>query len=332
VSQRPSSFPLAALVAGLVLTLMLVISLGLPQRLLSLVSTPQAPHRLDGRIEPGEYQFQWTDEATTLHFAWSIAGDRLVGAIRTPDSGWVAIGFGGDGPLMYGADIIIGYVDSSGVRVHDHFATTPTNHDPDTTLGGTNDVLGSAGLQSAEGTVIEFERPLSVHDTTDQNIESGQTHVIIASADDDDFTAYHMGGHKAVVLLDLFAGPPAAARRTVLPDQIDDVQILLATFAALLLIMGLHGFIEAMIARGALAPPDAPVSDVAVIVIVALMVVEILSLGTFGVGVALAAPTWILGLTLGVGLLALAGIVAAYSRVFVRWEVITRERDDGIPW
>jgi len=333
VSAKASGLPRATLIAGLLLTLALAATLGAPRRLLSLLGPAHAPHQLDGRITPGEYRFDWTDETTKLRFAWSIVGDRLVGAIQSPDTGWVAVGFGGAGPLMFGADIAMGSVGARGALVQDHYADSPTNQQPDTALGGTNDILASAGLETPEGTTIEFERPLAAHDSTDVAIEAGQTHVIMASAESDDLEQYHMGGRKAVVLLDLFAGPPvSSARSTVLPDHIDDVQILLATFAALFLVMGLHGYLEAFIARSAGAPPDAPVSDVAVIVIVALLIVEILSLGTFGVGVARAAPTWLLGLTLGVGLLALACLVAAYARVFVRWEVITGVRDDGLPW
>jgi DOMON domain-containing protein len=333
MSRAPKGFALTALGAGLALALVLAFSLGVPGRLVSLVARPHAAHQLDGRVEPGEYAFAWTDEATHLRFTWSIVGDRLIGAVSSPDTGWVAVGFGGAGPLMYGADIMMGYVDGRGAHVSDRYASSPTGQDADTALGGHEDILGAAGLQTDSGTTIEFERPLAAHDTTDQPIQSGQTHVIIASENADDFTSYHMGGHKAVVLLDLFAGPPAAAGAgPLLPDHVTDVQILLATFAALLLIMGVHGLIEAIVAQGAGAPADAPVTDMSVLVIVALLVVELAALGTFGVGVALAAPTWLLGLSLGIGLLALAGIVAAYSRVFVRWEIITRERDDGVPW
>jgi len=333
MSTRVPGFSKVAVLAGLVLTALLAVSLGAPRRLLSLLGPAHAPHQLDGKITPGEYRFDWTDEASKLHFAWSIVGDRLLGAIQSPDTGWVAVGFGGAGPLMFGADIIIGSVGPNGVLVQDHYADSPTGQEPDTALGGTNDILASAGLETPEGTTIEFERPLAAHDSLDVAIESGQTHVIMASAESDDLEEYHAGGRKAVALLDLFQGPPASsARSVVLPDHLDDVQIVLAAFAALFLVMGLHGYLESLAASGAALPPDAPVSDVSVIVIVALMVVEVVSLGIFGVGVAKAAPTWLLGLTLGTGLLALAGIVAAYSRVFVRWEVITRERDDGIPW
>ena len=112
---------------------------------------------------------------------------------------------------MYGADIVIGYVDAHGAHVEDDYANTPVTHVADTALGGHDDILGSAGLVTKAGTTIEFERALTAHDSTDRPIQAGQTHVILASADAKDFVAYHAGGHKAVALLDLFNGPPAAA-------------------------------------------------------------------------------------------------------------------------
>ena len=334
MKRESLALPLVALGAGMLLALLLGVSLGAPRRLLSLVRSAHVPRRLDGRVEPGEYRFHWEDQASQLRFFWSIEGDRLVGAVSSPDSGWVAVGFGGGGPLMNGADIVIGYVDARGARVRDHFANTPTGQEADSALGGRDDILASAGFQGADGTTIEFDRHLAARDSTDQPIEAGQTHVIVASSDADDFTAYHAGGRKAVALLDIFAGPPAAtASGSFLPDHLTDVQIMLATWMALLFIVGVHG----VAAHGAAAPGGveggaSAGADAAVALIGVCVLLEIAALGGFAIGVALAAPTWLLGSTLSLGLLALAGIIVLYSRAFVPWEVVRAERDDGIPW
>ena len=326
--------PLVALGAGVGLALLLAFTFRLPQQLWLLTRSGGAVHRLDGRVTRGEYRFHWSDPASQLAFDWSIAGDRLVGAISSPDTGWVAIGFGGDGPLMYGADIVIGYVDAHGAHVEDDFANSPVTHVADTTLGGHDDVLASAGLSTAAGTTIEFERPLAAHDTTDQPIKAGQTRVIMASADAKDVVSYHAGGHKAVALLDLFAGPPAAAAGGgVLPDHLTDVQIMISVWMAIFLIIGVHG----VVARWSEGPAgaaggSAERTGVAVALIVVFMVVELASLATFAVAVARAGPVWLLGSSLALGLLALAAIVVLYSRAFVRWEMVRTERDDGIPW
>ncbi len=330
MKRESLAIPLAALAAGLALGLVLAFSLHAPQRLAALIVPSRSDHRLDGRAQVGEYQYRWVDPASKLSFAWSIEGDRLIGAVSTPDTGWVAAGFGGYGPLMYGADIVIGLVDARGAHLRDHYGNSPTSHEPDTALGGRNDILAGAGLQTAEGTTIEFERPLAAHDSTDQAIESGQTHVILASAESDDFTAYHFGGRKAVTLLDLFAGPSAAElHEAILPDHITDVQIMLAAWMTIMLIVAVQGLATHW-AVGT-ADGDAPAAAAVALIAVAV-VVELASLAVFAAGVVLAGPPWLLGSSLALGLLALGAIIVLYSRAFVRWEVIRAERDDGIPW
>jgi len=332
VSRLPDRFSLAALVGGVVLFLGLAFSLHLPQALWGLVSPPSSAHQLDGVAAPGEYRFEWADEASKLVFRWSIVGDRLVGAVTSPDTGWVAVGFGGAGPLMYGADIVIGWVDGRGAHLEDHFANSPTGHAADTTLGGHSDLLASAGAQTAAGTTLEFERPLAAHDSTDHAIEAGQTKVMVGSAESDDPTAYHISGRKAVALLDLFAGPPAkAAAGVALPDHLTDVQIMLACWMAVLLIIGVHG-VAAHWAESASDAAAAEPPGFAVALLVLLVLVEVGALVTFAIGVGRAAPVWLLGSALAVGLLALAGLLVVYTRVLVRWQTVRTERDDGIPW
>lgn len=331
MSRGHDRFPLVALLGGALLGLGLALSLHLPQALWALVSPSAAAHQLDGVAAPGEYRFEWTDEASKLAFRWSIAGDRLIAAVSSPDTGWVAVAFGGAGPLMYGADIVIGWVDAHGAHVEDHFANTPTSHVADTTLGGHSDILASAGAQTAAGTTIEFERPLAAHDSTDRAIEAGQTKVMVGSAESDDPMAYHISGHKAVALLDLFAGPPARTAASIaLPDHLSDVQIVLACWMAVLLIVGVHGVAAGWAERTGEAA--GPPSGFAVALLVLLVLLEVAALATFAVGVRRASPVWLLGSSLAVGLLALAGIIVVYTRLFVRWQTVRTERDDGIPW
>lgn len=331
MSRGRDRFPLVALLGGVVLGLGLAVSLHLPQALWRVISPSAAAHQLDGVVAPGEYRFEWTDDASKLAFRWSIVGDRLIGAVSSPDTGWVAVAFGGAGPLMYGADIVLGWVDAHGAHVEDHYANTPTSHVADTTIGGHSDILASAGAQTAAGTTIEFERPLAAHDTTDVAIQAGQTKVMVASADADDPMAYHISGHKAVALLDLFAGPRAKAGLGVaLPDHLSDVEIMLACWMAVLLIIGIHGVVAGW-AEGTGAQAAAP-SGFAVALLVLLVLLEVAALATFAVGVGRAGPVWLLGSSLAVGLLALAGIIVVYTRLFVRWQTIRTERDDGIPW
>ncbi|MFI5207009.1 MAG: DOMON domain-containing protein [Gemmatimonadales bacterium] len=335
MKRESAALPLAAFAAGVVLAIALAISLRAPQQLVALIVPRHAAHRLDGRVEPGEYRFRYVDKNTKLEFQWSIQGDRLIGAISSPDTGWVAVGFGGDGPLMFGADIAIGYVDARGAHVYDDYANSPTGQVPDTTIGGHDDILASAGLQTAAGTTIEFERPLAAHDSsTDKPIQAGQTHVIMASAESKDIGAYHASGHKAVALLDLFNGPLASAsQESLLPDHISDVQIMVATWMMLLLLAGAHGLATHWAARAFAEPPaGAAVEDIGIAPIAIAVLVELGALGGFAAGVAARAPTWFLGSALAVGLLALAAIMILYGRAFVRWEIVRHDRSDGIPW
>jgi hypothetical protein len=334
VTATSDRVPRVALGAGIVLAVLLLLTLRVPQRVVALLRSGGAAHQLDGRITPGEYQFRWADPASQLVFEWSIVGDRLLGAVASPDSGWVAVGFGGDGPLMYGSDIVIGYVDARGAHVEDDYANTPVSHVADVALGGHDDILGSAGLTTAAGTTIEFERSLAAHDSTDQPIKAGQTHVILASSEGKDFVSYHAGGRKAVALLDLFAGPPAAAGGgSLLPDHLTDVQIMISVWMAMFLIIGVHGFATEWTEGSAdAAGASAERTGVAAALIAVFIVLELAALATFAIAVAKAGPVWVLGASLAVGLLALAAIVVLYGRAFVRWETVRHERDDGIPW
>jgi hypothetical protein len=327
---------LAALAAGLALALVLAATLKLPQALMAAAFPPGADHRLDGTVSPGEYAFGWTDQASGLAFYWSIMGDRLIGAVASPDTGWVAVGFGGEGPLMMGADIVMGAVEGGAARVNDHYADSPTDQKPDPALGAGDDILGAAGTEGPAGTTIEFVRPLAARDSADRPVvtaDSAPTHVILASAESDDFTAYHSGGRKAVASLDLRNGPPPGASASLLPEALTDVQIMLATWMTVFLLVGLHGVLGSWASRGFSAPAAAAeAGNLTTLLIAAALLLELAALVAFGAGVAFSAPTWALGLSLALGLAALAAIIALYGRAFVRWELASSERDDGIPW
>lgn len=156
---------------------------------------------LDGIIEEGEYTRSYRDEATGIELYWTIRGDEIFIGLRCPDRGWVAVGLGGEGPMMKGADILIAYVDSEGLHVQDNFANDFVAHTADVKLGGRDDILESAGAESEQGTVIELRRKLDTGDAYDQPIVPGKMRVLLAHADADDFTSYHKS--RFVAMLDL---------------------------------------------------------------------------------------------------------------------------------
>ena len=156
---------------------------------------------LDGIIEEGEYTKSYRDEATSMELHWTIVEDEIFIGLRCPDRGWVALGLGGEGPMMKGADILIAYVDSEGLHVQDNFANDFVSHVADTELGGRNDLLESVGTETGQGTVVELRRKLDTGDPYDQPIVPGKVRVLLAHSDSDDFTSYHKS--RFVAMLDL---------------------------------------------------------------------------------------------------------------------------------
>ncbi len=157
---------------------------------------------LDAIIEEGEYTKSYRDEATGMELHWTIVEDEIFIGLRCPDRGWVAVGLGGEGPMMKGADILITYVDSEGLHLQDNFANDFVSHTADAKLGGRDDILESAGAESEQGTVVELRRKLDTGDPFDQAIVPGKMRVLLAHSDSDDFTSYHKS--RSVTMLDLF--------------------------------------------------------------------------------------------------------------------------------
>lgn len=76
---------------------------------------------VDGQITEGEYAHKLTDEVTRMTLYWSLIGDRIFLGLTSPGAGWLALGLDPDGPMMRGADILIGYIQDGQVSVQDHF-------------------------------------------------------------------------------------------------------------------------------------------------------------------------------------------------------------------
>jgi hypothetical protein len=123
---------------------------------------------------------------------WRTAGDYLFVNLMAPTTGWVAVGFD---PVnaMQDADIIIGYVDSSGeVYIRDDYGTSPGSHASDTSLGGADHVMDHYGMDDGEMTMLHFKIPLNSGDEYDKMLVPGNTYeVILAYGSADNFTAFH---------------------------------------------------------------------------------------------------------------------------------------------
>ena len=168
--------PLAALVAALLGLSVLGLDLGWVR----FPSGGAAARAVDGVIGSGEYDHEYTAKDIGLTVYWTVQGQEIRLAARSPGKGWVAVGWGGEGPIMQGFDIAIGYVDSTGSHVQDNFANDAAGHVADTQLGGKNDLLEAKAAETADGTVMEIRRKLDTGDQYDQPFKPGVMPAILA--------------------------------------------------------------------------------------------------------------------------------------------------------
>lgn len=156
---------------------------------------------VDGVIAEGEYPH--STEVVGVKVYWYNDAEKLYVGLVSPGKGFVAIGFGPE-RRMKGANIIITAVKDSEVVTRDDFGIAETNHAPDTSLGGEDNVLKAAGTEDGEGTVIEFAIPLDSGDQFDKPLEPGKTYNIIVSyhRTSDSFSTRHTNRGRGQIILD----------------------------------------------------------------------------------------------------------------------------------
>ncbi len=286
---------------------------------------------VDGTIASGEYDHQYTASDIGMTVFWAVEGDEIRLAARAPGKGWIAVGWGGEGPIMQGFDIVIGYVDSAGSHVQDNFANDAAGHVADTELGGKADLLEGKVTESADGTVLEVRRKLDTGDQYDRPFKSGVMPVILAFSDADDFMTYHET-HRATAQIDFLA---AAATQRKIPEHLTEYQIGLLAWTLVLAVYGIIGLVSVWL-EGVEPVPERvePHPGLGALVV----------LGAFAIA-ALAGSVFFLGqVVLGTGsmtTLGLSGVfwmwtlaiaVALYRRYFMAGETIQQDRDEEIPW
>ncbi|MGL1892159.1 MAG: DOMON domain-containing protein [Spirochaetaceae bacterium] len=130
-------------------------------------------------------------EKDNITVFWEITGDVVEFTVKAKTLGWVAIGFEPT-KMMKDADIIIGYVKDGKLVIEDHFATGLTSHKLDTSIKGTNDIIGIEGSENDGFTTIKFSRKLNTKDKYDQKLTVGSTYkVIFAFGRKDNFRSIH---------------------------------------------------------------------------------------------------------------------------------------------
>jgi len=145
---------------------------------------------IDGVVSDGEYSHSAAVARMTIH--WSNDAETLHMALVAPGTGYVAVGFDPVNRKM-GANYILGWVDEKGATLRDHIGTRGNLHEPDTALGGTDDLIEFAGTEAEQQTTIEFAIPLDSGDAFDRPLVPGGRYVLHAAyhrSRDDDFSVH----------------------------------------------------------------------------------------------------------------------------------------------
>ena len=143
----------------------------------------------DGVISPDEYQQSKTYGDFSI--SWSNDNDYVYIGMKAKTAGWVAVGFGAE-TLMKNADIIEGSVSDGKLTIADMFSPNVVGqHPPDTELGGTDDILASAGKFDNGYTTIEFKRKLDTGDKFDKPLVKGINKIIWAYSNQPVLTIKH---------------------------------------------------------------------------------------------------------------------------------------------
>lgn len=141
----------------------------------------------------GEDEYQQTLDLNGVRLWWYNDAEFLYVAIEGDTQGWVSLGLNPQERMM-GADYIFGYVENGEVKVWDAYGTAPAGatHPPDTDLGGTDNLISYAGMESEGLTFLEVQIPLNSGDAYDTVLEVGNSYpVIVAMGAQDDFNAKH---------------------------------------------------------------------------------------------------------------------------------------------
>ena len=167
--------------------------------LLASTAACQESGEATARIEEGGWRSVQIEEVSV---AWLEMEETYRFTVSAPTTGWVAVGFGG-GPAMQDAAIVIGYEGDDGeAAVRDDHGTSPVTHEPDTELGGTDDVSEVRAEQKEGVTEISFVVPQEPADDLDPELSAGMTlRLIVAYGDDDGFTGMHSAAHSSEVTL-----------------------------------------------------------------------------------------------------------------------------------
>eukprot|EP01124_Arcella_intermedia_P027227 TRINITY_DN5282_c0_g1_i2.p1 TRINITY_DN5282_c0_g1~~TRINITY_DN5282_c0_g1_i2.p1 ORF type:complete len:2610 (-),score=495.17 TRINITY_DN5282_c0_g1_i2:50-7645(-) len=142
----------------------------------------------------------------SLHWEPVTLDNDAAVAIKMINSkaGWIGIGFEADDEGMTNCDMVIGTLSPGGVvSVQDYFSTGLLPPQLDTSLSGTDDVIGRSSRTEDGGVVVEFVRKLHSTDSNDKDIPTDRPTKISWALGVSGGLAQHLPGDRGFVMLDL---------------------------------------------------------------------------------------------------------------------------------
>jgi hypothetical protein len=143
----------------------------------------------DGIIKVREYH--GSNNYSNFEVHWRSDDQYVYIGMKAKTNGWLSIAVQ-PGSRMKNADMIFGYIKDGELTIEDLFSTGDFGpHPPDTELGGTSDILESAGIEEGGFTTIEFKRKLDTSDQYDNTITEGTNKIIWAYGSSDNLSTKH---------------------------------------------------------------------------------------------------------------------------------------------
>ncbi len=167
---------------------------------------------IDGIVSDGEYENHYTNETLDMTVHWTIDTEEgvIYVGLQAPTQGWVGIGFDFAGADMesMSMDWIIGafHDEDSETDVIDAYQeNSEAVVQADEFLGGNDDILEKAAVQTEEGTTFEFARKLDTGDEFDVALKPGDQGTMLAFGDEDEYEHFDEES-LTMVMIDFFAG------------------------------------------------------------------------------------------------------------------------------
>lgn len=166
--------------------------------------TPEEPEPavVNGILSEGEYPHVLSLKDGKVEIHWGHDAESLWVAVRGKTTGWVAVGFDPE-KQMKGANFLLAYVHDDSTAFRDAYGSGRFKHQPDTELGGKDNILECRGKEEKGVTTVEFKIPLDSGDQYDKPLKPKEEYpVLLGLGKKDDFRKKHFLKAKAKITLD----------------------------------------------------------------------------------------------------------------------------------